>query len=163
MTGKIVVLGVAARWDTRKGLKTFIKLATELSDDFRIVMVGVTRDIKKILPPKVVTYEKTDSQEELRRLYGAADVFLNPTLQDNYPTVNLEASACGTRVITYNTGGSPENANTPSCVVEQGDFETLKKLITEKTFENALRIENIEFLGKEHMSHSYRRVYSSYV
>ena len=161
MTGKNVVLGVAAKWDKRKGLETFIRLANELSDDYKIIMVGVTQDIKDILPKRVVTCEKTDSQEELRRLYSASDVFLNPTLQDNYPTVNLEASACGTPVITYDTGGSPESANTPSCVVEQGDFKTLKQLITDKVFEDALRVENIKLLGKEYMSVSYRRVYSS--
>ena len=161
MTGKNVVLGVATNWGKRKGLEVFVRLANELSDDYKIIMVGVTKEMRDILPKRLVTYEKTDSQEELRRLYSASDVFLNPTLQDNYPTVNLEASACGTPVITYNTGGSPENANTPSCVVEQGDFKTLKQLITNKVFEDALRIENIKYLGKEHMSVSYRRVYSS--
>ena len=161
MSGKNIVLGVAAAWGKRNGLEVFIRLAKELSDDYKIIMVGVTKEIKEMLPINILAIERTDSQEELRRLYSASDVFLNPTLQDNYPTVNLKASACGTPVITYNTGGSPENANTPSCVVEQGDFETLKHLITDKVFENALRIENIRFLGKEQMSDSYRRVYSS--
>ena len=114
-----------------------------------------------MLPSSVVAIERTNSQEELRRLYGASDVFLNPTLQDNYPTVNLEASACGTPVITYNTGGSPENANTPSCVVEQGDFETLRNFIVNRNFEGALRIENIKLLGQKQMCISYRHVYGS--
>ena len=37
-----------------------------------------------------------------------SDVFVNPTYEDNYPTVNLEAQACGTRVIAYDTGGCKE-------------------------------------------------------
>ena len=161
MTGKNVVLGVAANWGKRKGLEVFVRLANELSDDYKIIMVGVTQEIRDILPKRLVTYEKTDSPEELRTLYSAADVFLNPTLQDNYPTVNLEAAACGTPVITYKTGGSPENANTPSCVVEQGDFETLRNFIVNRDFEGGLRIENIRLLGKKQMCISYRHVYGS--
>ena len=161
MTGKNIVLGVAAVWDKRKGLEVFLRLAKELPDDYKIIMVGVTKEIKSMLPSSVVAIERTNSQEELRRLYGASDVFLNPTLQDNYPTVNLEASACGTPVITYNTGGSPENANTPSCVVEQGDFETLRNFIVNRNFEGALRIENIKLLGQKQMCISYRHVYDS--
>ena len=161
MTGKNIVLGIAAVWDKRKGLEVFLRLAKELPDDYKIIMVGVTKEIKKMLPSNILAIERTDSREELRRLYGASDVFLNPTLQDNYPTVNLEASACGTPVITYNTGGSPENANTPSCVVEQGDFETLRNFIVNRDFEGALRIENIRLLGKKQMCISYWHVYAS--
>jgi len=52
--------------------------------------------------------KKTDSVEELAKLYSVADVFVNPTLEDNFPTTNLEALACGTPVISYDTGGSME-------------------------------------------------------
>ena len=65
-------------------------------------------------------------------IYTAADVFVNPTFEDNYPTVNLEAQACGTRVITYATGGAPETIwRADSCVVPAGDLEALKKRIEE--------------------------------
>ena len=160
MSGKNIVLGVAAVWDKRKGLEVFLRLANELSDDYKIIMVGVTKKIKSMLPKNIVAIEKTDSREELCGLYSAADVFLNPTLQDNYPTVNLEASACGTPVITYDTGGSSENTNTPSCVVKQGDYETLKKILIAQKFEGGLCIKNRTLLGKKHMSDCYLRVYN---
>lgn len=161
LTGRILVLGVAVSWGKRKGLETFIKLAEDLPDYYKIIMVGVTKEVKNMLSERIIAIERTDSQEELRRLYSAADVFLNPTLQDNFPTVNLEASACGTPVITYDTGGSPENSNTPSCVVKQGDYETLKKIIIDNTFVGALHVKNINLLGKEQMSISYKQVYCS--
>lgn len=56
---------------------------------------------------------------------------MNPTWQDNYPTVNLEAIACGTPVITYNTGGSIESV-TPATgiVIPQGDISALRQAIS---------------------------------
>lgn len=161
MTGYNVVLGVAAEWEKRKGMGTFIRFAKELPDEFKIIMVGVTSELKKTLPNRILALEGTDSQNELRCLYSAADVFLNPTTQDNFPTVNLEASACGTPVVTYNTGGSPENSYTPSCVVEQGDYEKLKEIIINKVYEGALRVSDLNLLGKEHMCFSYLKIYDS--
>lgn len=56
----------------------------------------------------IIAIPRTSNTKELAEIYTAADFFVNPTYEDNYPTVNLEAIACGTKVITYNTGGSPE-------------------------------------------------------
>lgn len=57
---------------------------------------------------RVMGLPKTNHAEELAGIYTTADVFVNPTYEDNYPTVNLEARACGTRVITYDIGGCRE-------------------------------------------------------
>ena len=106
----------------------FIKLAT--CDNFQIVLVGVSKEQKKILPPNIIAIERTSSAQELAEYYSMADLFVNPTYSDNYPTTNLEALACGTPVITYNTGGSPEaiDENT-GMVVEQGNIDALAKAI----------------------------------
>ena len=65
-------------------------------------------------------------------------MFINPTYQDNFPTVNLEALACGTPVITYRTGGSPEAVDSKTgIVVEQGDVEAMASAIR-KIKENPL-------------------------
>ena len=93
-----------------------------------IVMVGVTKEQKKILPQNIIGIERTNNIQELAEIYSAADVFLNPTLEDNYPTVNLESIACGTPVVTYNTGGSPESiSETSGAVVPKGDITALLK------------------------------------
>lgn len=121
---KLIVLGVASTWDKRKGLKDFIKLEKMLSDRYSIVLVGVDKKQKKVLSNRFITIEKTNSAKELAEIYTAADVFLNLTYEDNYPTVNLEAQACGTPCITYRTGGSVESVS-PEFVVEQGDLDAL--------------------------------------
>ena len=158
-TGKNVIIGVSAFWGKRKGLSTFVQLDRELSDDYMIVIVGLEKDNRIAFSNRVLVIPRTDSQEELRRLYAAADAFVNPTVQDNFPTVNLEASACNTPVITYDVGGSPENSYTPSCVIKKGDYSSLKKIIEEKTYEGALCITDRDDLGEAHMSNAYQKLY----
>lgn len=125
---KKIVLGVASSWGKSKGLNDFIAMSQELSDDYRIVLVGVTKKQKQLLPPKITAIERTNSAVELAEIYSAADVFVNPTYADNYPTVNLEAQACGTPVITYKTGGSVESVPDMQ-VVEQGNIAQLMNCI----------------------------------
>ena len=106
---KFLILGVAFNWGVRKGLDVFIQLAKMLNpSQYQIVLVGTTADIDKELPPTVVSIHSTQSSKEIAEIYSSADLFLNPTREENYPTVNMEAIACGTPVLTFNTGGSPE-------------------------------------------------------
>lgn len=107
---KKVVLGVAAIWDKRKGLESFIELSKCLSGEYQIILVGLTEKQISMLPQNIIGITRTDSPIELAALYTLAEVFVNPTLEDNYPTTNIEAIACGTPVITYDTGGSGESA-----------------------------------------------------
>ena len=124
--GKHVLLGVASIWSEEKGLSDFIKLAQRLREDEVIVLVGVTEEQKKILPHNMYGIRRTENIQDLARLYSVADVFVNPTWQDNYPTVNLEAIACGTPVVTYRTGGSVESVTEDTgFIVEQGDVKGL--------------------------------------
>ncbi|MBE6034887.1 glycosyltransferase [Aminipila sp.] len=123
---KFVILGVASVWAERKGLKYFIELADKLDQNYKIVLIGIKTEQKKILNEKIITIPRTDSIEELAQYYSMADVFINPTMEDNFPTTNIEALACGTPVITYNTGGSPETINEHcGIVVEKGNVEEL--------------------------------------
>ena len=160
LSGKRIILGVASIWMKEKGMEDFAALAGKIPEQVRndnigvrndaspslpadagnlsIVLVGkMTSEQKAALPEGIVTIPRTSDAKELAALYSAADVFVNPTWQDNYPTVNLEALACGTPVITYRTGGSPEAlgeipGTSPGmtegtislgAVVEQGDID----------------------------------------
>lgn len=105
--GKPIVLGVASEWTERKGLADFICLSKE-NKDIQFVVVGVTPEQKRKLPAELTGICRTSNVEELVEIYSVADVFFNPTYEDNFPSTNLEALACGTPVISYDTGGSPE-------------------------------------------------------
>ncbi len=124
---KFMVLGVASTWNKSKNIDVFINLARELGDEYRIVLVGTNDELDATLPDNIISIHRTHNQSELAQIYTAADLFVNPTLEDNYPTVNMEALACGTPVLTYATGGSPEIID-ESCgaVVKKNDYERLK-------------------------------------
>lgn len=123
---KPYVLGVAFPWDVRKGLKDFIRLRELLDKNIDIILVGLTPGQIKALPAGIIGLTKTESVEELAELYSGASVLVNTTYEDNYPTVNLESIACGTPVITYNTGGSPESVRDGAgLVVEKGDVKAV--------------------------------------
>ena len=109
ISDKKIILGVASVWEQRKGLNYFIKLNETINDNYKIVLVGLTEDQKKKMPDNIIGITRTNNIKELVEIYSAAEVFFNPTLEDNYPTTNLEALACGTPVITFDTGGSPES------------------------------------------------------
>lgn len=122
---KKIILGVASPWTPRKGLKDFIKLAKLLDEETRIVLVGLNDKQIKSLPENIIGIKRTNNPQELAGIYTTADVFFNPTYEDNYPTTNLEALACGTPVVTYNTGGSPECLRMgQGSIVEKGDLES---------------------------------------
>lgn len=105
---KTIILGVANVWEERKGLNDFIELSKILDDNFKIVLVGLNEKQLKEIPNNILGLTRTNGPKELAEIYTASDIFFNPTYEDNYPTVNIEAISCGTPVVTYNTGGSPE-------------------------------------------------------
>ena len=125
-----VVLGVASTWDKRKGLDDFVKLRAMLSDNYAVVLVGLSDKQIQSLPRGIIGIKRTESVDQLAELYSLADVFVNPTYVDNFPTTNIEALACGTPVITYRTGGSPEAVDEKTgIVIEQGDVNQLKSAV----------------------------------
>lgn len=129
---KFVVLGVASKWSHRKGLDDFIRLSAELdAAKYAIVIVGLSsKQIKQIqrVAPGILAFPRTDTTEELVKIYSACDVLFNPTKEDNYPTVNLEAEACGLPVVTYDTGGSGETLALAESAVAS-DFAAAKDAI----------------------------------
>lgn len=126
-----IILGLASIWCKEKGWDDFIALSKSIGEDEVIVMVGVTPERAKGVPNGIIPIARTENVRQMAELYSAAEVFVNPTWQDNYPTVNLEAISCGTPVITYNTGGSIESI-TPDTgtVVPQGDLASLRQAIS---------------------------------
>lgn len=129
-TGKPSLLGVANVWDDSKGLFDFAALSQLLGQDYQLVLVGLTPKQRRALPPGILGLGRTESPRQLAQLYTAAALFVNPTYEDTFPTVNLEAQACGTPVVTYATGGAPETL-LPGLgrTVPRGDVEALAQVI----------------------------------
>lgn len=131
LENKRLLLAVSTAWgDGRKGLDDIIRLPEYLPEDCTIVMVGVTEKERAKLPPSIVAIERTNNVQELAHWYSAADVFINPTYEDTYPTVNLEAIACGTPVVTYPVCGSPEAVipGVTGYVTDKSDISELARL-----------------------------------
>ena len=133
--GRFTILGVASVWDERKGLNDCIKLSALLCDDEEIVLVGLSERQIASLPAgrNIHGLRRTENQTQLAELYSRALCFVNPTYEDTFPTTNIESLACGTPVITYRTGGSPEilDENT-GFVTEAGEvgavYECIQKI-----------------------------------
>ena len=127
ITAPVYYLAVASIWLEQKGLPDLAALAGLLAPDEQLVLVGkMTESQRRSLPEGVVTIERTADVQTLVGLYRAATALVNPTWQDNYPTVNLESISCGTPVVTYRTGGSVESVVPQTgFIVEQGDVKGL--------------------------------------
>ena len=162
-----VILGVATLWHEEKGVRDFIELAGKLRPDEHLVLVGRMSEAQRAaFPANVQLVERTENVAKLAALYATATAFVNPTWQDNYPTVNLEAIACGTPVVTYRTGGSVEAvAEGTGFVVEQGDVDGLLARVRQlaaldrQTVAGRCRAFALEHFGKQERYQDYIRLY----
>ena len=127
LENEYIVLGVAFGWGKRKGLDVFIELAKRLDKEkYKIVLVGTDDNVDRLLPENIISIHRTQNQTELAEIYTAADVFANPTREEAFGLVNIEALACGTPGVTFETGGSPECFNeTCGAVVAKNNIGTM--------------------------------------
>ena len=135
--GKKIVLGVSFNWGNAKGLDIFTGLSKILDPDiYRIVLAGVSDQVKKDIPESIITLPRVDDVSELVGIYSAADVFVNPSRADTFPTVNMEALACGLPVIALERGGNTEVITEKTGISVQSDdvneFKTAVEDICEK-------------------------------
>lgn len=167
LENKTIILGVASPWTEEKGIKDFIELSKKMDEKYKIVLVGLNNKQLKDIPSNILGLIRTNNVEELVDIYNSADVFVNPTYADNYPTTNLEAIVCGTPVITYDTGGSHESAflneNSLNYIIKSNleeNVEQIKKIIQENNF-NYITNLNVNMLDKSIMIKKYKDVYIS--
>lgn len=164
---KFIILGVANVWEKRKGLEYFIELSKLLDRRFKIVLVGIKDRKIYNIPDNILTIARTDNVRDLAGIYTSADIFLNPTLEDNFPTTNLESLACGTPVITFNTGGSIECVdNSNGYIVEKGDIESIVDILQNIDVNNYKKsnkpIYNCD-ISKENMVSEYLKLYNTLI
>jgi Glycosyltransferase len=157
---KYIIIGVAFAWGERKGLDVFVELANRLDEKFQIVLVGTSQDVDAILPKNIISIHRTLNQNELVEIYTAADLFVNPTREELFGLVNVEALACGTPVLTFRSGGSPEVIDeTCGVVVDKNDIDAMEKEVKRICFEKPFSIEACRkralMFNKNNEFHSY--------
>lgn len=166
---KKIILGVAGVWDRRKGLSDFLELSKHLDNDkYQIVLIGLSKKQLKNLPSNIIGMTRTENQRQLVEIYSASDVLFNPTYEDNYPTVNIEALACGTAVLSYDTGGSIEfvkfikNNDKVKYIIKKNDIvhnvSIVKNYINTIT-NSKLNIIDLYLLDERKMNDEYLKLY----
>lgn len=127
---KFLILGVASPWSEHKGLTDFIHLSKRLSKDEIIILVGINKNQRKILPENIISIERTDNIDLLAELYSAADLFFNPSKQETFGLTTVEALACGTPALVYDVTACPEIVDSSSgYIVEVGDYDKILDII----------------------------------
>ena len=141
LEGKFVILGIVSNLNSTKGGQYFLELAKLLKEDEHILLVSLEQD-REQLPVNVTAVDRTESAQELAKYYSMADVFVNPTLQDTFSMINLEALACSTPVVTFDTGGCKESLNDKcGVVVRKGSVESL--------YDGICRVRNSEYIRED--------------
>ena len=166
---KKVVLGVASTWDKRKGLDDFVTMSAQLPSDYQIILVGLNDKQIANLPSNIIGIKRTENVRQLAELYSLADVFVNPTYVDNFPTTNIEALACGTPVVTYRTGGSPEAIDEKTgVVVNQGEINLLLPTVeyvakNKPSYTKACRERAVRMFNKQDRFEDYVNLFNSLI
>lgn len=159
--GKFRIMSVSNIWNKEKGYYDILKLRSLLPSDYQITIVGLSKEQVTELPDGIIGIERTQNVDELVKLYSVSDVLINPTYADTFPTINIEAQACGTPVITYETGGSPEIIDKKTgIIVPQGRIEEMASAIKELK-KHPLLAEDCINRAQQHFNKEYR--YKDYI
>ncbi len=160
---KYLILGAAFDWGYRKGLDVFLELRSKLSSAYRIVLVGIDDNTEKAIPNDIICIPRTNNQYELAQIYTAADVFVNPTREEVLGMVNVESLACGTPVITFNTGGCPEVVS-GSCgfVTNENTTDNIKHILDSGSWMKIDRQDCIERAREFCMNDKYKEYVKLY-
>lgn len=170
LNNKFILLFVANVWNSTKGLDDILWLREQMSDDYIFVIVGLSPKQKKNLPRGIIGICHTENVNELVDLYSVADVFVNPTYQDTLPTVSIEALACGTPVVSYDTGGSADIVDSSvGKLVRRGEKESLFSSIIEvknrgkMIYKNKCRLKALDKFDNQECFKNYLNLYNELI
>lgn len=165
--GKITLFSAAYPFSPLKGFAEIIELSKSLDySRFDLVVAGLDARQAALLDSRAQSAGVIKNPKRMNRLFADSDYFLNPTHQDNFPTVNLESLAAGTPVITYDSGGAAEML-TPETgyIVPSGDYDSLLRLVlslrkTKQVTRNAC-LDQASHFTAETMGERYYELYAS--
>lgn len=165
---KFTIIGVAANWDDRKGLRRFYELGEELEDLCDIILVGnVAEDYKKDAPSNITFYGFTNSADELYDLYSSCDLHVSMSLEETFGLTFVEAALSGIRSMGYNSTAIPAVLEKThgyiisSCTVEETAAK-IKQLVESREAcviigEEYSEIKN--YFSPQRMAFEYHKVY----
>lgn len=154
---KKIILGVASVWDKRKGLDDFFELAKIISDDYRIVLVGLNDKQLKRLPKNVIGVKRTNSVAELAGLYSTADVYITTSVEETFGMTVVESLACETPAIVYNKSALSELVNCGAILCYNSAVNELANMIVNENY----FIKNKNIKTKIDMVDNYMDIYIS--
>jgi glycosyltransferase involved in cell wall biosynthesis len=167
---KFVILGVATTWDRRKGLNDFIELSKYIKNEEIIVLVGLSKEQRRILPSNVLGLPRTENRIELAHLFAASDVFLNLSTEETFGLTTAEALASGTPAIVYNKTASPELVNSKTgFVVEKNDYLSIIEAIDEikknkkEFYKSNCRLRAFKLFNSKDIYNSYFELYNNMI
>lgn len=168
LNGKTIILGIASVWSKRKGFDDFLKLSKRIDNRTHIVLIGLKKKQMQSLPNNILGIQHTESIVELAQWYSLADVFFNPTWEEALGLTNMESIACGTPVITYNTGGSVESISEDTgFVIKQGDIgaclSSIEKIKMNVKYEQTCRPYALKHFDKNSSFKKYIDLYKSLI
>ena len=148
-------------------MDVFVELSKRLDKSYQIVLVGTDEYTDGKLPNNIISIHRTQNQRELAEIYSAADLFVNPTREENYPTVNMEALACGTPILTFDTGGSPEIIDkTCGSVVNKNDIDAMEheiiRICETKCYKKEKCVNRAKQFDINERFEEYERLYDEY-
>lgn len=156
-----ILIGVSTAWDEMKGLSDYYRLADQLGEEYKVVLVGLKPKQMDSLPANVLGVERTNSVEELVDIYSSADCLVNLSKCESFSLVNLEAQTCGTPVITYDTGGCRETIwENCGVVVPKGDLETVVKTVRENRISKPVIIQDRTAIDKQYTMEQYMKMFA---
>lgn len=157
---KKIILGVANIWDKKKGFNDFLNLSKFIKEDMVIVLVGLSSKQLRSLPENIIGIKRVN-REKLVELYSSAYVYFNPTKEETFSLTNYEAQACGTTVVTYDSGGTSETLVNENTYLIEHSIDHFLKLLDTVEFQNIKSTENLYKFEKDNVYHQYMDLYAS--
>lgn len=170
LNDKVIILGVAASWNERKGLDDFINLRGMLPEDkFEIIIIGLnSQQLDRVKKEGIIGISRTANKSELAEWYSTCDVFFNPSIEETFGLVTVEAMACGAPVIVYNSTAAPELIkHTNNYCVNTNDLDEVVECINKILKNGKLFYSNVErayhYYNQDSQYEKYLDLYSEFL